>query len=126
MAWDLYHIRQMELLATIRPDDNARYYLPAFLTCDKRLVDILDLYPLKCFAYVEGNYEPMPFFDGDIIKSLSYNLEEENDIYDKFFSSDKVNATAANRDESTSKLSTLVKRLEAELSEIANVKLERE
>lgn len=123
MAWDLYHIRQMERLATIRPDKNARYYFSSFLTCDKRLVDILDLYPLKCFAYVEGNYEPMPFFDGDILKSLSSNLDEENEIYNQFFSLDKVNFRSANREESRSKLSTLVKHLEVELSEIANVEL---
>jgi hypothetical protein len=125
MAWDLYHIRQMERLATIRPNENAKYYFPSFLTCDKRLIDIIDLYPLKCFAYVEGDYEPIPFFDGDILKSLSGNLDEENEIYSKYFSSNKVNIRAANREVSRNELTELVKKLELELSQIANVELVR-
>ena len=77
MAWDLYHIRQMERFSTMRPDHRARYFFPSFLTCDKRLIEILDLYPLKCLAYIDGVYEPMPFFDNNILETLAKNSAEK-------------------------------------------------
>ncbi|HIF9272819.1 TPA: hypothetical protein ACX6QR_000799 [Photobacterium damselae] len=123
MAWDLFHIRQMEFLATIRTNKSARYNFPAFLTCDKRLIDIIDLYPMKCLAYIESNHEPMPFFDVDILQSLSDNLDKQHEIYNNYFSPDKVEIRSNNRELSTNKLKELVKDLEVELSLVANVEL---
>ncbi|MDR5875529.1 hypothetical protein [Vreelandella gomseomensis] len=91
MAWDLYHVRQMECLATIRPDERARYFFPSFLTCDKRLVEILDLYPLKCLAYIEGAYEPLPFFDGDILEALTQCSREKDELCSKYFTQSSAN-----------------------------------
>ncbi|MGC3834409.1 hypothetical protein ACPSKX_09095 [Moritella viscosa] len=121
MAWDLYHVRQMERVATLKPDERARYFFPSFLTCDKRLIEILDLYPLKCLAYIEGIYEPMPFFDGDILEALAQIDAEKDEIYDKFFTESSSNNRADKRESAREDLSNLVSQLEADLSDIANV-----
>ena len=47
MAWDLWHVRQLEKLMTLKPLQNARYFFPALLTFDKRFTEVIDLYPLK-------------------------------------------------------------------------------
>lgn len=121
MAWDLYHIRQMERLATIRPDERARYFFPSFLTCDKRLVEILDLYPLKCLAYIEGICEPMPFFDGDILQVLAGSDSEKDEVCSKYFTESSINYRAENRENARQDFPNLVSQLEENLSKIANV-----
>lgn len=125
MAWDLYHIRQLEKLVTIRPNSSARYYFPSFLTCDKRLIEVIDLYPLKCCAYIEGDYEPMPFFDGNILRNLSNITDEQNEIYDNYFSLDKKNERSLARGLVNDIFTVLVEKLEAELSQVANVSVVR-
>lgn len=121
MAWDLYHVRQLERLITIRPNSDARYYFPSLLTCDKRLIEVIDLYPLKCCAYIEDDYEPIPFFDGDILEILSNSSDEKNEIYKSYFSIDKQNERTHARDLVRSKFPDLVKNLEIELSQVASV-----
>lgn len=121
MAWDLYHIRQMERASTMRPDQRARYFFPSFLTCDKRLVEVLDLYPLKCLAYIEGAYEPMPFFNRDIVGTLTKTDIEKDEILNKYFIESKVNYRSKNRDKARNSFSALVHNLEYELSKVANV-----
>lgn len=124
MAWDLYHIRQMERLATIRPDERARYFFPSFLTCDKRLVEVLDLYPLKCLAYVDGKYEPMPFFDGDILEALARNDVEKDEICGQYFTESSANYRAGRREDARKNFSNLVGQLEEGLSKISNVSIQ--
>ncbi|QWL70111.1 hypothetical protein HQ397_08180 [Aeromonas hydrophila] len=121
MAWDLYHIRNMELFIAIRPNKDARYYIPSFLTCDKRLIEIIDLYPLKCCAYIEGDRKPMPFFDGNIFDLISNNINEKEELYEKYFSSEKLKFREIHRNAKRNCFSELVKVLEAELCQIAKI-----
>ncbi|WP_158091115.1 hypothetical protein [Vibrio nigripulchritudo] len=111
----------MERVSTIRPDQRARYFFPSFLTCDKRLVEVLDLYPLKCLAYIEDAYEPMPFFNRDIVDTLGKTDIEKDEILNKYFIESKVNYRAKNRDKARNDFSELVHKLEDELSKVANV-----
>lgn len=121
MAWDLYHVRQLEKMVTIRPNNSARYYFPSLLTCDKRLVEVIGLYPLKCCAYVEGDYEPMPFFDGDILGALSDSEVEKNGILESYFSLEKQNERSYARGFVADNLPSLVKQLEVELKCVSNI-----
>jgi hypothetical protein len=113
MAWDLTHARRMELTLTVKPDAGARYFFPALLTFDKAFIEILDLYPLKVCAYVEGRHNPMPFYDGDWFELISENLTEKNEIMDRFYSAEAITNRAEQR--KSAKLSDLISDLEAEL-----------
>jgi hypothetical protein len=121
MAWDMWHIRQMEKSLTIRPAAEARYFFPSLLTCDKRLVEIIELYPLKACAYNEEDLIPMPFFDGDWLESLSSNKGFIEDIYSRYFSDGAVLSRNARRDKATSLIKNSVSELEVIVSEISGV-----
>ncbi len=121
MAWDMWHIRQMEKNLTIRPAPEARYFFPSFLTCDKRLVEIIELYPLKACAYDEVDLVPMPFFDGDWLESLSSNEGFIKDIYSKYFSNKAVHSRNNRRDQATQLINNSVAELENIIAEVAGV-----
>ncbi|MGZ5199202.1 MAG: hypothetical protein ACXWC4_05470 [Telluria sp.] len=67
MAWDFAHVRHVEGVTTRADWKNqydrniARYFFSAILTCDKRYVEVLDLYPLKSYAFKAGTNRPLPF-----------------------------------------------------------------
>jgi len=113
MAWDLTHARRMELTLTVRPDAGARYFFPALLTFDKAFIEILDLYPLKVCAYVEGRHSPMPFYDGDWFGLISENPIDKNKVIERFYSTEAINSRAKRR--KSVQLSNLISRLEDEL-----------
>lgn len=113
MAWDLTHIRRMELALTVRTDAGARYFFPALLTFDKAFIEILDLYPLKVCAYVEGRHNPMPFYDGDWFGLFSESSVEKNKVMERFYSAEAISNRAELR--KSVKLSMLIKSLESKL-----------
>lgn len=76
MAWDLFHIRQMERNLTNRPDNRARYFFPALLTADKGLIGVLDLISLKCCVYNVDKNIIMPFFELDIFEYIPDTLKQ--------------------------------------------------
>lgn len=77
MAWDLFHIRHIELAATFAetmsddPLTSPRYFFPALLTCDIGFIEVIDLYPLKSYAYKKGSNRPMPFTALDWIAKIT-------------------------------------------------------
>lgn len=121
MSWDLWHIRQMEKNLTLRPSTEARYYFPSLLTCDKRLVEIIDLYPLKACAYDTENFEPIPFFDGNWITSIAPDDEFQNTICLRFFSDTAIQSREKRRDKAKAHLDTSIEKLEEKICKLANV-----
>ncbi|PKM18507.1 MAG: hypothetical protein CVV11_14460 [Gammaproteobacteria bacterium HGW-Gammaproteobacteria-15] len=121
MAWDMWHIRQMEKNLTIRPSSEARYFFPSFLTCDKRLVEIIELYPLKACAYDDRDLIPMPFFDGDWLASLSSSKDFIEGLYSIYFSDKAVLSRNKRRDEATNVIKNSVSELESIVAEISGV-----
>lgn len=123
MAWDMWHIKQMELNLTTRPRVGARYFFPSFLTCDKRLVEIIDLYPLKAFAYDQNDPTPIPFYGSNWIESLSSSEEFGQEIGIKYFTDSARLSRDIRRDEAKRKMNSMVSKLEARVAEIACISM---
>lgn len=51
MSWDYWHVHHLEEAMGLRPDPNARYFLAALLTFDKRYGELLQLSGLKALAH---------------------------------------------------------------------------
>lgn len=123
MAWDLYHIRQLELGLTIRPDSTADYFFPSLLSCDKRLAEVMHLYPLHCCAYVKDSFYPIPFYNTDIIESMTCTEDQKNSIKNRYFSQNAIAERDKKRKQAIVDLADSVRTLEKELSQVANVKI---
>lgn len=63
MAWDLYHISEMERGMTYSFTDDTNYYLPVFLTFDTRLTEILQLYRIEAIGFSVVSQEIVPVSD---------------------------------------------------------------
>ncbi|MBN3847044.1 hypothetical protein G3N58_09415 [Paraburkholderia sp. Ac-20342] len=121
MAWDLWHVRQLEEAMTFKPAPQARYFFPALLTFDKRLIEVIDLYPLKACAFKEGQSEPMPVFDGDWFDLVATGEAAKHSIQERFFSSEARASRDARRDGVKSNIEEITKGLETKLSQVALV-----
>lgn len=87
MAWDLYHVRQLEEAVTFDVKPEARYYLPAILTFDKRFIEVMDIYPLKAIAFKKSSSQLIaPFYAGDWFENLSATKEVAQTFFHKFYS----------------------------------------
>ena len=79
MAWDLTLCRiVLEHNFTILPNKDADFFIPFFLTFDKGLSEIIDLYPLKAILYSGNDNYPMqaiPVIDLDNAILKKYGLE---------------------------------------------------
>lgn len=85
MAWDLYHLGQIERDFTkVSWNNECDYYIPALLTYDKRLIEIIELYPLNAIAVSCDGRELFPSYN--LTKFLSLN-NISNEI-DKYFSNE--------------------------------------
>ena len=110
MAWDFWHIRYVESLAT-NPFNEFRYFFPSLLTFDKSFVEIIDLCPLKAIAYIEGIIEPIPFYEDEVIKKLEGLCNME------YYFSDKEKKSRNNRQGNVkNNLKNLINKLESEVT----------
>jgi hypothetical protein len=121
MAWDLWHVRWLEKAMTLKPSTENRYFFPALLTFDKSLVEVIDLYPLRAFAYSTRQNEPHAIFEGDWLAAVSGDDITRQHIIDRFYSDDAISRRAARRDGQKKMLHTLVSRLESDFKCIAKV-----
>ncbi|MFS0892005.1 hypothetical protein [Peribacillus frigoritolerans] len=64
MTWDIYHIVSMEKNIPHFPSEGD-YFIPAFLTFDKRLIEILNLYHIKSIGFSKESNEIYPLFDAN-------------------------------------------------------------
>ncbi|MBV7561438.1 hypothetical protein [Pseudomonas sp. sia0905] len=118
MAWDLWHVRFLEEAMTISPDPRARYFFPSILTFDKRFIEVIDLYPLKSLAYVEGENRPMPFYDGDWFSLVEDDLGKQDKIAQRYYSTESVASRDRRRSSCELKLDSTVIGLEEELNKL--------
>ena len=114
MAWDLWHVRALEQALTRRPETKARYFFPALLTFDKRLIEVIDMYPLKACAYVEGTSHICPFFEGDLISILAGDHTSEDTLIERYFSKHKRRERQQRHSDAKMLLPLLVEKLEWE------------
>ncbi|RZI40120.1 hypothetical protein EGT07_25020 [Herbaspirillum sp. HC18] len=122
MAWDFFHIRYIEgavtnddtLLET--SPDQARYFFPALLTCDKRFIEVIDLYPLKSCAYQQGTQRPVPFPAIDWITIAAGTPDAEAEFMNRYFSRQVLHRRETHRDHVESNLLAIVRDLEEEFA----------
>lgn len=119
MAWDLTHIRRMELCMAAGGRSGARYFFPALLTFDKGLIEVLDLYPLKALAFEARRAEPLPFFSGEVLDLVATSEEGRASFSRRFYSVDARTTRARRRQSARKNFHLIVDRLERELAEVA-------
>ena len=114
MAWDFFHIRQLEENSTIKCN-KARYFFSSLLTFDKKFIQIIDLCPLKCIAYLDGIKQPMPFYDDNAMNAFNSFINEHTELNQRFFSN-KAMISRSNRRKKRDSLKNLIDKLEIEIS----------
>lgn len=62
MAWDLFHLRMLEINCVIRTNRFANVNIPYFCTYDSRLLDVKNCYELKSIAINHKTGERIPFY----------------------------------------------------------------
>jgi hypothetical protein len=111
----------MEESMTLKPSRGARYFFPALLTFDKKFIEIMDLYPLKACAFIEGDHEPMPFYNGNWFSLVADNDEDQATFAERFYSVEARTSRDKRRVSIKDRLKEIVGSLEGELSNIASV-----
>ncbi|MGC2966218.1 hypothetical protein [Paraburkholderia aspalathi] len=125
MAWDFLHIRHVEGASII---DGAvsqaarslpRYFFPSLLTCDKDFVEVIDLYPLKSYAYRKESHQLVPFPAMDWVSEVAGGAGRESEFRHRFYSDEAVERRDNMREEVFDNIHEIVHRLEMEFSKIA-------
>ncbi|MFC7422093.1 hypothetical protein ACFQNF_19725 [Iodobacter arcticus] len=126
MAWDLWHIRHIEEATTTHEQflsgiqaPRYRYFFPSLLTCDKDFIEVIDLYPLKSYAYQKNKYSPMPFSEIDWIAKVAGSKEAEHGFIQKYYSKDAIIRRDKMRINVDENIDTIKHELEEELCKIA-------
>lgn len=128
MAWDLLHIRHVEGASTIEgavsqlEKPSPRYFFPSLLTCDKRFIEIIDLYPLKSYAYQKSEHKLIPFPAANWISKIAGGPEREREFGHRFFSREAVARRDSMRDTAFGNMQEIAFKLETEFAEVAVVK----
>ncbi|OBR52903.1 hypothetical protein [Paraburkholderia tropica] len=115
MAWDMWHVRQLEQSITFTMERDARYFFPALLTFDKKFVEIIDLYPLKACAFKTDSSRPLMFFDGDPFRLIATDDEDGTSAVRTYFTDYAITAREAARDSANASIDDVVRALETEL-----------
>ena len=84
MAWDFTLVRFLELIFISKPNEDADFFIPFFLTLDKGLSEIIDFYPLRSIVYFKklNSIHPIPENDIDVVI--------EKNRLDEYFNSDAI------------------------------------
>jgi len=108
MSWDFALMRLLEHSFASRPIKEADFYISYFLTFDKGLSQLLDLYPIKAFIYFEKNndYNIIPEID-TITFLKEYGLDE------KYFNENAINYRSSKCTRNILKYNNLEKQLES-------------
>jgi hypothetical protein len=121
MAWDLWHLHELEELLTMCPDPNTRYYFPALLTFDKPFIEVIDLYPLKACAYFEGGHRPMPFYEGDFVSLIAGEDTDLKEYVERLYTPEAKASRQSRQDQTKKTLGATIANLENELERVAFV-----
>jgi len=117
MTWDCLHLRHMEQRMTFAPADGARYMFPALLTFDRRLRDLIDLYPLRACAFRLSENRPLTFYADDWSELVAPEYEQRAWL-DALFDPPRREARK-HRQKHLGELAPLVAMLEEELHPFA-------
>lgn len=71
----------------------------------------------------KNSFSPIPFYDDDIIDSLTCSPDQKNNIANRYFTESAKVQRDKNREQAKTDLADTVSTLEKELSEIAKVKI---
>jgi len=118
MAWDLWHIRQLEVGLTLSIRPEARYYFNALLTFDKRLIEIMDLYALRSFGYNASRAVQIPVYSGDWFRVIGGGGDEGQRLFDRLYSEEARRSRDDRRLAVKGNLTEIVTNMEVELSQI--------
>jgi len=119
MAWDMWHVRQLEQSFAQNPSDAARYFFPALLTFDQGLIEIMDLYRLKACAYNVKTCQPLPVFDGDQRFFFGADDQDGTQLFDKYYSAEAIMERSFAREAKLSNLAETIEELERDVLKIA-------
>ncbi|MBA2656402.1 MAG: hypothetical protein H0U70_05385 [Tatlockia sp.] len=114
MAWDFFHIRQLEETLTIKFNKKTRYFFPSLLTFDKKFNQIIEICPLKVCAYFDGVHQPMPFYDDNAINNF---LNASYEINERYFSNNAKLSRNHRRKNIKNNIKNLILACEIELSQ---------
>lgn len=122
MAWDLFHVRRMEGEMSLQPGGGARYFIPAFLTCDAALIEVIDLCPLVAIAVGETGRGPVPFYKEDgWAGTVLESIELQHRIHDLFHSEEARLSRMRRLRDAKKNLPDTVRSLEVELANTAGI-----
>ncbi|MGF6770635.1 hypothetical protein P3T18_003114 [Paraburkholderia sp. GAS199] len=122
MAWDLLHVQCVEGAIPLYRGSSAmrklspRYFFPSLLTCDRKLVEIIDLYPLKSYAYRRNPDRIATFPEVPVDVRLAKIGKLASEKLDKGFSQAEIKRREADRRNVRRDLSTLTRELESEFA----------
>lgn len=85
MAWDLCHLRQMEMSISSDSISVAQYFFPAIMISDKRFIEVIDEFPLKAIVFKQDGTLLIPFYNKDITKELE-SIGISKDTINEYFS----------------------------------------
>lgn len=120
MAWDLLHVRQLEEMASFKVSPQARCFLPALLTFDKGLIEVMDNYPLKALAFnCRTGGDVMPFFAGDGSRCFATTAEGRDNAIRKFYSQERCEARAWSCTGTRARMPDIIRALEAAVAKCA-------
>jgi len=108
MSWDFALMRFLERSLASRRIKKADFYISYFLTFDKGLSQLMDLYPIKAFVYFEknNNFNVIPE-----INNINFLKKYGLDI--KYFNENAINYRASKHTRNTLKYNNLQKELES-------------
>ena len=93
MAWDLFHLRMLELGCAFPTAPHADFFIPYMFTYDKRLLEVKECYELEALAVNTKGYERFPFYAhmneiAQFVKEIStlqkYEQRRERNLYMNF------------------------------------------
>ena len=124
MAWDLFHIRHMEETASFCPDPPARYLVPALLTHDAGLIEVIDLCSLQALAIVPeaGGDRPQPFYSDDRLAGTPLASPEwRTRMHQRFFNDGAVVSRRGRGAVTHARLPGTIRALEVALANAAGI-----
>jgi hypothetical protein len=117
VAWDLYHVQQRREFATFS-GRNGAFHLPFFLTFDKGLATLFDIFPQRSCLIGKERGMPQFFADEDFQARLTQSNPELLPVLRKHFTLERHRQRANVTYNRTSSYETLIAGLESELDKL--------
>jgi len=119
MAWDFWHVRQLELAITLKPGRDARFFFPALLTFDQGLIEMMDMYPLQACAWIQGVNEPKTRYAGDWLREVAGDESGQGAFMDRFYSPSATARRESSRNQVRRRLVELIAEAESAFLQVS-------